>query len=120
MTEVPAAEAEVDIAQSTDDSASWLPMTANAFPYPMRDVLVAAFDSANEKRVLVFRCRCAEHGAYFEKEGGTLSLVEDDWVPFALRADDLPERDDPRFPPMRKDYVGETVVQPPPQPGDER
>jgi hypothetical protein len=83
----------------------WLPMSANAFPYPMKDVLVAAFEMGNEDRIEVFRCHVAEHGVLIPPTGEMTSIIEDGWVPFALRVDDTPKRDDARFPPVWSDYI---------------
>jgi len=83
----------------------WRPMSENSFPWPHKDVLILAFDKDNETLIDIFRCRCAEHGAYFPKDGGMLSIIECGWIPFAFCDDDIPERDDAKYPPMRSDYL---------------
>ncbi len=75
---------------------TWQPMSANPFPWNHKDIIVAAFneDDPDEVIVDIFRCRCGEHGAYFPKERGMLSLNEQGWIPFAWKPDDTPQRDD--------------------------
>lgn len=85
--------------------SGWRPMSDNAFPWPHQDVLIAAFHEDEPAIVDVFRCRCAEHGAYFIKGGGMLSIIEEGWIPFAFRDDDTPGRDDAALPPMWTDYL---------------
>lgn len=87
--------------------ADWQPMSANPFPWKHADVILACYDQDNRATVVVFRCTCAEHGAYFVKGGGMLSVIEKGWIPFAWREDDTPTPDDKKFPPMLTDYLTE-------------
>ncbi len=84
---------------------TWRPMTDNSFPWSHKDVILVAFDKDNHNTVQVFRCTCAEHGAYFEKDAGMLSIIEQGWIPFAWQDDNTPTRDDEKFPPMWTDYL---------------
>ena len=68
-------------------------------------MIILAFDKDEPNVIQVFRCVCAEHGAYFPKDGGMLSIIEQGWVPFAFCDDDTPSRDDVKFPPMFEDYL---------------
>lgn len=88
---------------------SWHPMSDNSFPWKHKDVIIAAFDKDNPSIVQVFRCKCAEHGAYFAKDGGMTSIHEDGWIPFAFRDDDTPVRDDAKYPPLLTDYLTEAA-----------
>jgi hypothetical protein len=87
--------------------SEWKPMSANPFPWDHEDVIVMAFARDEPSVVEIFRCTCAEHGAYFPKDGGLLSIIEQGWVPYAWRDDDAPPRDDARYPPMWTDYLTE-------------
>lgn len=91
---------------------SWMPMTANEFPWPHKDVIIVAYHKDSESDIDVFRCTCAEHGAYFLKDGGMLSLNERGWIPFAFRADDTPDHSNPAFPPMLTDYLTTEIEDP--------
>jgi hypothetical protein len=83
----------------------WQPMSANPFPWDHKDVILVAFAKDNPNEIEIFRCVCAEHGAYFPKDGGTLSVIELGWIPFAWREDDSPTPEDEKFPPMWTDYL---------------
>jgi hypothetical protein len=83
----------------------WKPMNANPFPWEHTDVVLAAYDKDNPNIIDLFRCTCAEHGAYFSKSSNMLSIIEEGWIPFAWREDDTPSRDDEKFPPMLTDYL---------------
>lgn len=88
-------------------TTEWQPMSANPFPWKHKDVIVIAFACDDPKTVEIFRCTCAEHGAYFPKDAGMLSIIEQGWVPFAWCADNTPVRNDEKFPPMWTDYLTE-------------
>lgn len=88
-------------------SMRWKPMSENPYPWDHKDVLIVAFDKDAPETRETFRCTCAEHGAYFPKDGFMLSLIEQGWIPFAWCDDDTPERDDVKFPPMMYDYLTE-------------
>lgn len=87
------------------DVSDWRPMSENAFPWAHKDVILVAFDENDPDAIEIFRARCAEHGAYFQKNGGMLSLHEEGWIPFAWRPDDAPPRDNEKFPPLLTDYL---------------
>jgi hypothetical protein len=80
-------------------------MSDNPFPWVHKDVILAVFDKDRPNDVRTIRAHCAEHGAYFFREGGVISVVEEGWVPFAWRIDDVPPRDDAKYPPMWTDYL---------------
>jgi len=68
--------------------------------------MVAVFDKTNPQR----RLRCSAVSALsmahiFLRDGGMLSLIEQGWIPYAWREDDLPSRDDEKFPPLWTDYL---------------
>lgn len=84
-------------------------MRENAFPWEHHDVMIKAFAKHSPMNVELFRCTCAEPGAYFTKDGDLLSIIEQGWVPFAWRDDDSPKRDDAKFPPMWTDYLTENT-----------
>lgn len=81
------------------------PMTAHNFPWPHRSILVAVFDKDNPDEVYVLRCQCAEHGALFTNDGDMLSIHEHRVIPFAWKVDDVPTRDDSKWPPLWWDYL---------------
>lgn len=83
--------------------SDWHPMTER--PHDHRTVIVAAFAADDIHEVDVFRCRCGEHGAYFPRDSGMMSINENGWTPFAWRPDDVPSPGDEAFPPMREDYL---------------
>lgn len=85
--------------------AEWHQMTKNQFPWEHNNVILACFDKDDPNIIEIFRCTCAEHGAYFDKNGGMLSIHEEGWIPFAFRDDDIPNRDDKLFPPLTSDYL---------------
>lgn len=84
---------------------NWKPMSDNSFPWPYKDVIIAAFDKDNQSTIELFQCKCAEHGAYFPKNTTMLSIIEQGFIPFAFREDDVPTRDDKLFPPLWSDYL---------------
>ena len=83
----------------------WRPMTDNSFPWDHSDVIVVAFAKDDPSEIDVFRCKCAEHGAFFSKTSQFLSINEEGWIPFAWCPDDTPDRDDAKFPPIWTDYL---------------
>ena len=87
--------------------SDWKPMGANPFPWEHENVIIAAFAKDDPKVIEIFRCTCAEHGAYFSKNTEFLSIIEEGWIPFAWRPDDVPARDDAAYPPMWTDYLTE-------------
>lgn len=89
--------------------SDWKPMSANPFPWEYVDVIIAAYDKDAPNNIEVFRCVCAEHGAYFPKSGGMLSMIEEGWIPFAWCEDDIPACDPSTFPPMLTDYLTEPL-----------
>lgn len=97
--------------QARVSDEGWRPMTDNPFPWEHTDVIVAAFYKPDLPKFLtqVFRCKCAEHGAYFSKDTSFVSLNEEGWIPFAWRIDDVPARDDAKLPPMWTDYLTEAA-----------
>lgn len=87
----------------------WMPMADNVFPWPYREVLVAAFAKDDPAVTEIFQCRCGEHGAYFAR-GNMCSLIESGWIPFAFCDDKVPDRQDPAFPPMWHDYLTDPEI----------
>ena len=83
---------------------SWRPMREHSFPWPHRNVILAVFDKDDQGNVELFRCICAEHGAYFRRDGGMLSVHEEGWIPFAWQIDELPKQDGV-FSPLWTDYL---------------
>lgn len=88
---------------------NWRPMSENGFPWEHTDVIIAAYDKEDTEVIEIFRCTCAEHGAYFTKNGGMQSLIELGWIPFAWQVDDIPVLGDPKFEPMLTDYLTENA-----------
>ncbi len=86
---------------------TWRPMTEHVFPWPDREVIVVAFLKDEPETIDCFRCNSGEHGALFPKDRAFMSLIEDGWIPFAWRVDDIPSRDDKAWPPMWTDYLTE-------------
>lgn len=89
--------------------SDWRPMADNPFPWKHRDVILAVFDQEKPEEVEILRAVCAEHGAYFIKDAGCISVNERGLIPFAWRPDDFPARDDEKFPPMWTDYLTEAA-----------
>ena len=83
----------------------WRSMTEHQFPWDHGEVIVLAFAKDEPETVDTFRCTVGEHGAFFFRDGGMLSLHEQGWVPYAWKVDDCPSRDDSKFPPMWHDYL---------------
>jgi len=86
---------------------TWKPMTDNPFPWSHEYVIIVAFAKDDPSEIEIFRCQCAEHGAYFSRNSTFLSIIEQGWIPFAFCDDDSPARNDEIFPPMWSDYLTE-------------
>lgn len=86
---------------------NWRTMSEHKFPWPHKNVLVIAFFIDESKQTDLFRCVVGEHGAFFLLDDGFLSLNERGWIPYAWCEDDVPERDDIKWPPTWTDYLTE-------------
>lgn len=84
---------------------TWKPMTEHVFPWACQNVVVVAFYKDEQNEIDIFQCHVGEHGAFFLNDGGMLSLHEHGWIPFAWRENDMPSRDDAKWPPLWTDYL---------------